>query len=825
MSKELYAAVREAYLAVLELPPEERTRYLEGTDPAVRTEVEELLARDSSVFLDSPAADVSAETAPAKIPKLVGPYRILRPLGEGGMGMVFEAERDYPKRRVALKVLRRALPSETELRLFEREAHTLALLQHPNIAAIYEAGTIEEGLTRQPYIAMELIAGGRPLLRYAQEENLDRHARLRLVVEIARAVHYAHQRGVVHLDLKPDNVLADAEGRPRVLDFGIARVEREGGEATGSLTDSGAIVGTLAYMSPEQASGERALVDVRSDVYSLGVVAYELLTGERPLELRDLSLEEALRAVRESPARAPSKADPSLAGDLDAILLKALEKDRERRYGSASELADDLVRHIEKRPVESRPPSLVYSVGRFVRRRPGAVAAASLVAFFALFSVGSLAWGVNHYRRGMQEAARSETDAWLVTDFTQSILSGINPGLALQHDATLLRIVMDWAMQRLETELQEQPVARGRLLYTIGRTLASISNLEQAVESYEEALRLQRTSLGEDHKETLETMSALALVLRDLGQIQRSTELLEVAHAERVRKLGPEHADTRKTANNLGLVYLSQGRAKVAEQLLRAAIGTVELDELPDKQTLDALYNQALNKIQDGAYEEAAVLFERLLSMDLGRGGPTHPDALATMNSLAGALENSAADVNDERLQRALTLYETTLGVRRQVLGPGHQHTLSTENGLAKALTRIGELGRAEDLYLHVLAELPENHTHAPTVRINYALNVLFPQGRKEEAFARLREGDAFFAPMEVKPYNYGLYQYQFGQVLRAEGQLDEAEERLLLAYDTLTSTDGADHNRAHACAADLVLLYRARGAIEKVEYWEERVR
>jgi len=323
---------------------------------------------------------LSSGLAPPELPETIGRYRILRPLGEGGMGTVFEAEQEQPRRTVALKVIRTALVSAELLRRFGREAQALARLHHPGIAQVYEAGAADYGFGPQPYFAMEFVQG-KPLNQHAEAHRLNTSQRLELMIRICDAVQHAHERGIIHRDLKPGNILVEESGQPKILDFGVARITDADMEAT-RQTDLGQLVGTVAYMSPEQVLGDPLEVDTRSDVYTLGVILYQLLAG-RPPYVVNRHLHQAVQVIRESDASPLSSVDGRYRGDIETIVGKALEKDKLRRYSSATELASDIRRYLDHQPIAARRPSTAYQLQKFARRHRAIVAGVTGV-FLAL---------------------------------------------------------------------------------------------------------------------------------------------------------------------------------------------------------------------------------------------------------------------------------------------------------------------------------------------------------------------------------------------------------------------------------------------------------
>src|SRR5262245_53307120 len=381
MAKPSPPRVEELFDQALDLDPARRAAFLDEQcqgDADLRAAVEKLLQLDSKAQADesllrSPLAAPRPQALAPPAPRFpaIARYRVVRVLGEGGMGTVYEAEQDNPRRTVALKVIRAGLASEILLKRFVREAQILGQLHHPGIARVYDAGVADSG---QPYFVMELIAGV-PLDQYARDHALDARGRLELVARVCDAVQHAHERGVIHRDLKPGNILVESSGQPRVLDFGVARAADVGLTAGGGQTEAGQLIGTLGYMSPEQASADPSAIDARGDVYALGVILYELLAHRLPYGLGGLPLPEAVRLIREQEPLRLGSLDGRLRGDVETIVAKALEKDPARRYATAGELAADIRRHLSHEPIRARPPSALYQLRKFARRHRALVAA------------------------------------------------------------------------------------------------------------------------------------------------------------------------------------------------------------------------------------------------------------------------------------------------------------------------------------------------------------------------------------------------------------------------------------------------------------------
>ena len=435
-----------------------------GDDAALRREVESLIEQHDSDSPDAPdtgprsstsTAVPTAERPPADplIGQRVGRYRIRSVIGTGGMGRVYAAVQETPRRTVALKIMRPGIASKSALRRFELEAQTLARLRHPGIAQVYEAGTHDDGSGAVPFFAMEYVPGAKPITAHAAAKKLTPRQRLELFTKVCDAVAHGHQKGIFHRDLKPGNILVDASGRPKIIDFGVARATDSDMAVTTLQTDIGQLIGTLQYMAPEQCDADPHALDIRCDVYALGVVLYELLCGRPPYDVSNVALHEAVRVVRdEAPAR-PSTIDRTLRGDVETIALKALEKDPDRRYQSAADLGRDIGRYLAQEPIDARPPSFGYHLRMFARRNRGVFAwMATAAAALVLATVASTYFAVREGRAHAKTAqALFDRDAAL--NEAQTALS------RAEHQAYVANILAaDLAIQA-----NDVVTARGRL--------------------------------------------------------------------------------------------------------------------------------------------------------------------------------------------------------------------------------------------------------------------------------------------------------------------------------------------------------------------------
>ncbi len=330
--------------------------------------------RDNPSDPDAETIESQPERPMGAIPREIGRYKVQRTIGSGGMGTVYQAIQESPRRKVAIKVMRSGVTSKSAMRRFEYESQILGRLSHRCIAQVYEAGTYDDGTGGVPYFAMEYIVGAKTLLEYARQKDLKVHERLELFEQVCDAVHHGHLKGIIHRDLKPDNILVDSSGNPKIIDFGVARSTDSDMVVTTLQTNVGQLIGTVQYMSPEQCEADPDLIDARSDVYSLGVILYELLTEQTPYNLSSIPIYEATRLIREQQPTKMTTITEGIDGDLETVVSKSMDKDRDRRYQSSYELGQDITRFLENEPIHARRASMVYQLKMFARRNKAVVA-------------------------------------------------------------------------------------------------------------------------------------------------------------------------------------------------------------------------------------------------------------------------------------------------------------------------------------------------------------------------------------------------------------------------------------------------------------------
>jgi eukaryotic-like serine/threonine-protein kinase len=741
----------------------------------------------------------SAKDAGEPVPVRIGRYRILRLLGEGAMGAVYEAEQDLPHRTVALKLIRAGYARAEMLRRFENEAQALGRLQHPGIAQIYEAG--REG--NQPYFAMELVHG-ETLLAYCEHRKLSTRQRLELVAKICDAVQHAHQRGLIHRDLKPANILVEESGQPRILDFGVARLTDSDAQATRE-TNIGQLVGTLAYMSPEQVLGDPEEIDTRSDVYALGVILYELLAGQGPYVLGP-QLPEVVRTIREEEPTSLSSVNRTYRGDIETIVGKALEKDKTRRYASAAELAADIRHYLGDEPITAHPPSTTYQLQKFARRNKALVTGVAAVFVVLVAGVVASTWEAVKARRAEAQAKQQSAIAQAVNDFLQNDLLGQASAYnQSKPDPNItVRTVLDQAAQRIQGKFDKQPEVEAAIRNTIGTTYTDLGLYPEAAKQLEAAVDLRRRVLGREHPETLRSMNDLTLVYMDEGSKFPQAEALDNQILEsRRRVLGPEHPDTLTSMNNLALVYFQEGKYPEAEalhsqtlEIRRRVLGP----EHPD--TLTSMNNLANVYYHEAKNAQAEVLHSQTLEIRRRVLGPENPNTLRSMNDVAIDYADGG------KFAQAETLFSQILEIDRRALGPKHPETLRSMSNLANTYEYDGKYAQAEALDKQLLENEPERLDATKTLATVYD-----DEGKYAQAEALL------IRAVEIGRRVFGAEHPQtLGSMIHLaavhgeEGKYAQAEALFNRTLDTMRRVLGAEHVGTLEAISGLASLYQREG-------------
>ncbi len=676
---------------------------MSGEPESKATGIEDTLALGSS-------PNVRAE--PSELGKRIGPYRLLQLIGEGGMGEVWLAEQREPvRRRVAIKVIKAGMDTKQVVARFESERQALALMDHPAIARVLDGGSTTEG---RPYFVMEYVAGV-SITEHCDTHKLSTEERLELMREVCDGVQHAHQKAIIHRDLKPSNILValvDGKAQLKIIDFGIAK-------ATGSrltektlVTELGAVVGTPEYMSPEQAELTGQDVDTRTDVYSLGVILYQLLSGELPFTsktLRSSGIEELRRQLKEVEPPKPSTKLSTLGdaaegaarsrstdsgalrrrlqGDLDAITMKAMEKDRRRRYGSPSDLAADLQRHLRHEPVLARAPSRLYRISRYVRRhRLGVAIAVGLALLLVGFSISTAVQA----RRIAREAAAAEG----VAAFLTHLFDVSDPDEARGNTVTA-RELLDKAAADIDTKLADQPELRARMLGTMAKAYGGLGLFKTAETLIRRELDAWSAVSGGKQKEgIIRARANLAFALFRLGKFPEATQLARQALDEGQRVLEPGDPTMLAATNSLAVMESIAGHHDAAVTLFKK-VYEARLLKLgkTDRLTISAQLNLAIGLSTAGRQAEAETAFREVLAaLDQASRGPEDPTRLRALASLARVLQLEGK--HDE----AIVMGRQSLAGTQHALGPEHPDTLTMMNNFANSLTEMGHAQEGETL-------------------------------------------------------------------------------------------------------------------------------
>jgi len=750
---------------------------------------------------------------PEKAPKQIGPYRLIKEIGEGGMGLVYEAEQLEPiRRRVALKMVKRGMDTEEFVARFESERQALAMMDHPAIAKVFDAGATKSG---RPYFVMEFVEGI-PINDYCDEQKLSVRERLELFILVCEGVHHAHQKAIIHRDLKPSNILvgrADGHHVPKIIDFGVAKAMDNTMFDNTMTTSAGQLVGTPEYMSPEQTDMTGQGIDTRTDVYALGVVLYELLVGQLPFpseDMKDKGFYEVLRIIREDEAPKPStraktlaganqtlvkvasdrQIEPSalgrqLKGDLDWITMKALEKDRDRRYDTVKGFAVDITRHLKFEPVSAGPPGTGYKTRKFIRRHRTGVAAAAFVFTAVVLGIVGTTTGLIRAVRAEQHAREEAATATKVSDFLVDLFEVADPDQAKGNTITA-REILDRGSRRIEEELASEPEIQSRLMNTMGKVYQNLGLYDEAAPKLESALELRRKAtsgedlaaatlladLGDlyidlgrydDAAAMLEqalgvmehygdgvnslalagSINELASVYRRQGKYDLAEPLYERARQIRIKNLGPDDPEVGQSYNSLAILNWNMGNFVEAERLYKEALaiwenayGTDHSDVAKGLNNLALLYHH-LDRYAEAEplYRRAAAIYEKIL-------GPDHP-------RLALALNNQGLCYQEQgQLDEADPLFRKALAIREKVLGPDHPDVAQTLNNLANLERSRGHYDQAEEMYsraleIRIKALGPEHPDVAWTLRDMGKLSYM--RGQPEEALPRYKESLRIF--------------------------------------------------------------------------------
>jgi tetratricopeptide (TPR) repeat protein len=623
----------------------------------------------------------------------IGDYHVKRRIATGGMGVIYEALQEKPRRVVALKVMQGGVASPQALRRFELESQTLARLRHPGIAQIFEAGTHDDGSGPVPFFAMEYIPNAKTLTEYAAQKGLGMRERLGLFVQVCDAVYHGHQRGIIHRDLKPGNILVDSNGLAKVIDFGVARSTDSDLALTTMQTHAGQLIGTLQYMSPEQCESAPEDLDIRSDVYSLGIVLYELLSGRLPYDVSRVSVYEATRVIRDQPATRISAVQPTLRGDLETIVQKALEKDRERRYQSSFDLGQDVARFLRGDPITAHPPSITYQLRLFARRHralfaTGAAVVAALVlgviVSTALYLRSEAARAVAAEERDRAREAEVRVEA--INDFlVHDLLAAAKPEVAQGRKLTVEEVLVD-AARRVDGAFPEHPELAASLRATLGEVFQSLGLYPLALAQIDSARAALTALRGESDAKTLQASAALASVYSAQSRSAEAESLYRATLALSRAALGGRDSQTLDLMAEFAQSLSFTGKLAEAESLAREALAGCERTLGPeDRKSVMARSGLADVLSAAGKQAEAESLYRRVIEAEESALGKRHPDRLMSLNGLSVMLTRQG------RLSEAEPLAREIVDLHEIVYGEGHPFYAVTKVNLAMLLSKRGK--------------------------------------------------------------------------------------------------------------------------------------
>ena len=818
-------------------------------------------------------------------PERIGPYRIIRVLGRGGMGLVYEAEQLEPLRRtVAIKVIRRGMDTHEVLARFESERQALAVMDHPNIAKALDAGTTEAGL---PYFVMELVQGP-PITTFCDSNRLDTRQRLELVIGVCQGVQHAHQKGVIHRDLKPSNILVrqqDGKPVPTIIDFGIAKATERNPADRAFTTELGAMVGTPAYMSPEQAEASGLDIDTRSDIYSLGIVMYELVTGVLPFEREGRLLAYlGQHALRGGDMPTPSRRVASLAsdtasdvaghrqttpvglrrqlrGDLDWITLKAIEHDRARRYETANALGNDIRRYLDDKPVTARPPTTLYTVGKFVRRHRVGVAIGAMAAVALVAVAITMAVLAGRIARERTRAEREGEKAQAISTFLEDMLKSADPWQGGARQITVVE-ALKAGVTKLDSSKIRDPLVRASIKRTIGTVYLGLGRTSEADTLLRAALAERIAKAGPETEEAAQSLSDLGALYIEQAKFDSAGLPLERALAIRRKLKGPNDTLVAASLLDLGDLAHERGEYRSEDSLARGALVILRkahgkrhvaianamrrivsaqhalenyheaeavarrtlqmLKELGMERSVEmsiVLNDLGLSRADQKDYVEAESLLKQVVALDSTNFGPMHPDLAADLENL-GYVYFEAGRYDDD-----IALLKQTLAMRRAMLSDQDPAIGRTIFNMASTIEAKGDTLAAEPMYEEAQKRLlrANGPDHPNTVVATWVLGrAQYKAGRRREAEANLKAALAVSDPNgKLPPHDYGRVASILASLLIDERRFPEAEGlslRALAIWDSL-----ADTMRARKSAEQLVTLYDRWGKPDRAAEYRQR--
>jgi serine/threonine protein kinase len=810
--------LRDLFHAALERPGDERAAFLDEAcrgDARVRQQIEAMVeAHEQTASLDVPVPSRTGtgDGDPAKGLR-IGRYEVRSTIATGGMGTVYEATQDQPHRLVALKVVRRGVATRQALKRFRYEAEILGRLRHPNIAQVYDAGTHDEGEGAQPYFAMELVRGRR-LLQYCAAKDLSTRLRLEIFAKVCDAVQFAHHKGVIHRDLKPDNVLVDDFGEPKILDFGVARATDSDIQATTLQTDIGQLIGTVPYMSPEQVAGDPAELDTRSDVYSLGVVLYELLADRLPHDLRDKSIPEAVRIIGEQDPTPLSSISRIYRGDLDTITAKALEKEKDRRYQSAAELAADVRHYLGDEPIVARPASTFYHLRKFARRNKTLVGGVAAVFVVLVGAIVGVSVALADSRR---EAERAE----LINEFLEEILASPNPWEG-QRELTVVELLDD-AADKIESRFASLPEVASRLHFTIARAYEKLGKLSKSQQHHEASVETGERALDDDDPSLLERRIWLGHIYSRQGKADKAVPIARQCLELRRRVYGSTH---EKTFEAIGLLGGALNKMQSKESFAEAQSVLIDgikraRKSLSPESRVTADLEQILANTYSWSYRfrEAEPFSQAAMDWFLEHG--LTKNASLVMTQLAN-IKGCAGDP-----QAGASLARESYEIKLESFGPEH---IFTRNGLQALglnlmwMDRLDEAGQVFIEYVSARQEVPDEVNPVGTSYWTVRIPLLQGKIDPEQALPFVEKYvEANTNPVKLFHGEWGLTTKAY--CLVQLGRYDEALEVMEQHPEELIDALPPGHFERRLHFRTLAEMYEGVGEAEKAAEYRAQLR
>jgi tetratricopeptide (TPR) repeat protein len=823
--------VRAWFATLVELPSHqaaEQLAELRLSDPHVAAEVERLLQADARASVLDRHPDLGSGTLPHQDTvwdhhssvtdgegsgrqtsrtnfggRWVADFEIVEELGRGGMGIVYRARQKSPEREVALKLVRSSLLLPDAPQRLNTEANVLARMTHPGIARVYEAGSVEDGDIVISYFAMELV-DGETVARHASTHRLSVDDRVRLIAEVCDAVEHAHQRGVIHLDLKPANVLVGADGHSRILDFGIARLIETGTRFTSVGRDAATLAGTLSYMSPEQLTGDAADIDTRTDVYALGAILYELLVGHPPIVIEGMPLTRALETLRTTRPKRPRTVDPRISRDLELIVLKAIQADADLRYGSAAAFAADLRRFVSREPISARPATTRYRLQRFAQRNPGLCSGLSIAAAAAAVGLAGIGWGyaesvqrVSELEAAKTEIAAEASRADAVNKFLQRMLVSADPlGETGRGRADITVVEMlDREAGQITGAFSGLPGSEASVRSTIGSVYLSLGRFDRAEPHLRRAVELHEAVYGSPSSETDRTRRDLAVLLSETGRLDEAIEIFESILQHQAAQNRADDLEHALTAARYGGVLLEKREFDLAERWLSRAAELFERQDFGRADALPSVLNniaRARSGMGDALGAEA--MYVKARDSFLALHGSSHP-SVAIVDQNIATLRWGRGDYAG-----AAESYRRVVRVLGPMMGQTHPTVATIRHNLAIALSELGhhdeallELVAAANAYVE---HYGDDHVETLSTRMAAADTLLelerFDDAAVEFSDIALRwEGMSPTDPRAQRAHFYhGVALVQLGEVAEGERRMGVARDRFI-ELDSISSPTG----------------------------------